>query len=378
MGRPGKRMGKPMTPAKMQKQAQCMGECLRDCREDCSDPEIDGADKKSNPGECGAACDKDCLEQCEDERNDEVTDGRPVPRDEEEEDEPPKWNAGDDEDENEPSDGSGKGVQQATSPVKRKMDNMCLGQCTKVCDGECEVDPRDDGKMPSPAMARGPVQCMKDCVARCEDDCYIDEGGMIPDDPDRHRMPPDDEEDVGQDSMNAKAMDPRDRQLHQMLEGCVGSCENNCMGKCLTKAGLGMLPPHGLDREELEGMRDKSGGRLPPGAVKGHLFCSEGCSGDCFKLCERQVSMQLSGGQGRGQGRPVNAAVEGGRRAMQGERDGGRGGGRGRDVPGKNTVVLPGKLHSDGMLFGSTTWQIALALICVSTVALGAWSGRRM
>lgn len=395
--------GEAMSAAVMKQKAECMGECMRDCKEDCVDPEVDEEDKASSPEVCGANCDKDCIEQCDDEitsEQEEVSDGRPSVERDEEEDEPPKWNEGDDEDEEEPADGSGKGVQQRMPAVAREMDRECLAECTPSCHSECEEDPRDAEEGDSPAMARGAKQCKKDCVARCEDDCYIDEGGTAPDDPDRHRMQsdedhePPDESDTDRDSHDAMRMDPKEQQLHKMLEGCVDSCEGNCMGKCLNKAGLGMLPLHGLDPEELEGMRDKSGRRLPERAVKGHLFCSEGCSGDCFKLCEQQVSKQLGGGRGRRGERDSemismegneadDAAVEGGRRAMRegqdyGEERRGRGGARGRKASGRNTVVLPAKLHQDGMLFGSTTWQVALAVICLTTVALGAWSGRRM
>ena len=43
---------------------------------------------------------------------DEVSDGRPGPKRDDMDEEPPRWNEMDDEDEEEPSDGSGKGVQQ--------------------------------------------------------------------------------------------------------------------------------------------------------------------------------------------------------------------------------------------------------------------------
>jgi hypothetical protein len=250
----------------------------------------------------------------------------------------------------------------------------------------------------SPAMAQGPLQCRKDCHERCEDDCYIDDGGMSPEAQERHRMddPVSDEENSEETNMppdeggpdSSERMDPRDQKLHKMLETCVDSCQGDCMGKCLSKAGLGMLPAYPQDPEELQNIRDRSGRPLPSRAVKGHLFCSEGCSGDCFQLCERQVSRQLAaapgqGAAGRGGARPADGGDEG---VVRGRGGGGPRGGRGGRAGGrssggyayeKDTVVLPGKLQND-MLFGSTLWQVGLGVLCLATLALGAWSGRRI
>ena len=385
-----------MSPAKMKRQAECMGECVRDCKEDCSDPEVDEEDRK-DPVTCGAECDKDCFDQCEEDndpfgdgdQDDEVSDGRPGPKRADDE-EVPRWNEMDEDDDEELSDGSGKGVQQATPPQQREMDHACLRECTPTCLSECEVDKRDAEEGASPAMAQGPRQCRKDCKARCEDDCYIDDGGMSPEAEERHRIEPSDEDQDGETNMppeeggpmpggeTSEMMDPRDRKLHKMLESCVDGCQGDCMGKCLSKAGLGMLPLSPLDPEELQNIRDKRGRPLPPKAVNGHLFCSEGCSGDCFQLCERQVSRQMAsaaarqdGGMGRDEG-PArrNRGVAEGRGGRKGARARGGGYGYGRD-----TVVLP---KADNMLFGSTLWRIGVGAICLATLALGAWSFRRV
>ena len=118
--------------------AECVGQCIQDCKEDCSDPDIVGEDNDNRGGDnwktiCGSQCDKDCLDECEDveqekdeerkatsmgsreqedgglgdDAQDETTGGRPYKRNVPNE-EPPKWNALDDEDPDEPSDGSGK------------------------------------------------------------------------------------------------------------------------------------------------------------------------------------------------------------------------------------------------------------------------------
>ena len=403
--------GKAMSQTK--ERAECVGQCIQDCKEDCSDPDIVGEDNDNRGGDnwktiCGSQCDKDCLDECEDvqqekdeeriygsreqedgglgdDAQDETTGGRPYKRNVPNE-EPPKWNALDDEDPDEPSDGSGKGVQQAMPPaMEREMDKECLSDCLPACKSECEDDARDADEGTSPALTGGSKECRKDCVSRCEDDCYIDDGGQLPDDLDEDENDPDGDE-MGPFSHMDETASAEDEKLHQMLEKCVDSCQGDCMGQCLGRAGLGSLPPYELDPSELQAMRDRSGRPMPPQAVKAHLFCSEGCAGDCFKICEKSVATHMSAGATLEAGRSImDAGMTGAASARigsgpeivrqgKGWAPGARNGGGN-----KRTVVLPAEYHhGQGVLFGSTIWQLGIGAIFAMFLALAAWFARKM
>jgi hypothetical protein len=69
---------------------------------------------------------------------DEVSDGRPGPMRDDLDEEPPHWNEMDDEDPDEPSDGSGKGVQQVKRVIVENVDSLCLrGSWECLCARGC-------------------------------------------------------------------------------------------------------------------------------------------------------------------------------------------------------------------------------------------------